>query len=264
MAIGLAPFSIRHEVFNKSQVEVAYKKLNDIGFDGIEGGIGYRSGFTTLEEDVALLKKYNLRICDARLDLSNPSEVMKIAEALDTKYLWVDTIPGNQMRTLDGFKAFAEHLNQLAVPYKAAGYKLVYHNHAQEFRNFVEVGGKPGFEVLLEETDSDAVHFILDTFWCAAAGADPAYWIKRLKGRSTIVHFKDYAIDDRSYDIGVGSIPFRFAEIGQGNLNWPAIVAACREIGIECYSIEQDMSRGDVFESLKTSISYMRDTLGIS
>ena len=36
MYIGLAPFSLRHSVFNKTQVESTYKKLSEIGFNGIE------------------------------------------------------------------------------------------------------------------------------------------------------------------------------------------------------------------------------------
>jgi sugar phosphate isomerase/epimerase len=79
----------------------------------------------------------------------------------------------------------------------------------------------------------------------------------------TIAHYKEYAIDDRSYDTGIGSIPYRFAEIGQGNINWKAVTAACRNIGVEWVCIEQDMTRGSAFDSLKISIDYMRNELGI-
>ena len=264
MPIGVAPFSVRHNVFNKNQVEEAYKKLQEIGFDGLEGGLGFRYNRCTLEEEVALLKKYNLRICDVKGDLSKPDEVMKMADALGAKYLWVDTLQGEMMRSIDGFKAFADQLNNLAKPFKAHGFKLIYHNHAQEFRNFAELDGKPAMEILLDETDPDGVCFLLDTFWCSAAGADPAYWLKRIKGRSgPIVHFKEYAIDDRSYDIGIEDIPFRFAEIGQGNINWPAVMEACKEIGIEWYCIEQDLCRGDIYGSLKISVDFMRNKLNI-
>jgi len=264
MPIGLAPYSVRHKVFNAAQVESTYKKLRGIGFDGLEGGLGFRFGHTTLEEDLALLKQYDLRICDCRVDLTNPDEAMKTAEAFGVKYLWVDTLPGDQMRTLDGFKAFAEHINNMAKPFKAAGFKLLYHNHAQEFRNFEALGGKPAMEILINETDPDGVCFILDTFWCSAAGADPAYWLRRLKGRtSPVVHFKEYAIDDRAYDTSIGGIPYRFAEIGQGNINWPAVMEACKEIGIEWYCIEQDFARGEIFDSLKMSVDFMRNELKI-
>ena len=264
MPIGLAPYSLRNNVFNAAQAEGAYKKLAEIGFDGLEGGLGFRFNRMTLEEDVALLKKYDLKIIDTRDDLSDPDAAMKTAEAFNTKYLWVDTLPRDMMRSVDGFRAFIDWVNNLAKPFKAAGFKLIYHNHAQEFRNFKQLGGKPAFEIMINETDPDGVCFLLDTFWCSAAGADPAYWLRRLKGRtSPIVHFKDYAIEDTSYNTEIGGIPYRFAEIGQGNINWPAVMDACKEIGIEWYCIEQDFSRGCIYEDLKTSVDFMRNELKI-
>jgi sugar phosphate isomerase/epimerase len=167
------------------------------------------------------------------------------------------------MLTPDGFKAYAEQLNKLAKPFAEKGYKLSYHNHANEFRNFSALGGKTGFDIIIEETDPSGVCFVLDTFWVTAAGGDPVCWLKKLKGRTDIVHFKDYAIDDRSSDTGIGSIPFRFAEVGQGNINWQAVTEVCREIGIKWYCIEQDFTRGDAFDSLKISMDYMRNTLKI-
>lgn len=262
MPIGLAPYTIRHHVFNRTHVEDAYKKLHAMGFDGLENGIG-RSRGMSIEDEMALLKGYGMRICDVYADITKPDEAMKLAEACGTKFFCIPSVPGDMMMTPDGFKAYAQQLNQQAKPYIEAGFKLTYHNHSQEFRNFPSAGGKTGYEILLEETDPAGIWFVLDVFWASAAGCDPAYWLKRLKGRTTLVHFKDFAVDDRSGDIGLGSVPFRFAEIGQGNVNWQAVTEACREIGIEWYCIEQDQTRGDAFDSLQISIDYMRNTLGI-
>jgi sugar phosphate isomerase/epimerase len=44
------------------------------------------------------------------------------------------------------------------------------------------------------------------------------------------------------------------AEVGEGNLNWPGILAACKEANVEWYAVEQDICPGDPFESL--AISY--------
>ena len=262
MPIGLAPFSIRHHVFNKETVEAAYAKLKAIGFNGLENGIGRAAGFS-IEEEKAELAKNNLTICTIWGNPETPDETMKRAEALGVKIICVGTMPGEMMRSVDGFRAYVKRLNNMAKPFADAGFKLSYHNHAQEFRNFACLGGKPGIEIMIEETCQDSIVFCLDTFWMSAAGADPAYWIRRVKGRSTVVHFKDYAIDDLSYDLGMERIPFRFAEVGQGNINWQEVVAACREIGIEWYCVEQDLHRGNAFDSLQTSVDYMRNVLKI-
>ena len=44
------------------------------------------------------------------------------------------------------------------------------------------------------------------------------------------------------------------AEVGEGNLNWPAILNACRESGVAWYAVEQDICQRDPFDSL--AISY--------
>jgi len=117
--------------------------------------------------------------------------------------------------------------------------------------------------ILMEETDPSGVCFELDTHWLAGAGCDPAQWIRKAKGRMEVVHFKDYAMNWKDADTGMGYIPRRFAEIGQGNINWPAVVEACREAGVTWYSVEQDQTPGCEFASLKTSIDYMRGVLDI-
>jgi sugar phosphate isomerase/epimerase len=51
----------------------------------------------------------------------------------------------------------------------------------------------------------------------------------------------------------------RFAEIGEGNLNWPAILQAAREAGVQWYCIEQDECyERDPFDSLKLSLDNLR------
>ena len=263
MPIGLAPYSIRQHVSDKESGIEAYEKIKKLGFDGLENGLGGSAGFSP-EEEKELVKKHGLVICDIWGDPNKSDETMKRAESLGVKYICVGTMPGDMMKSAEGFKSYAAWLNEKAKPFAEAGFKLSYHNHAQEFRNFASLDGKPGMDILLEETDPDGVVFVLDVFWVSAAGGDPAYWLKRIKGRnSPVVHYKEYAIDNLSENTEVGHIAWRFAEIGQGNINWEAVTAACREIGIEWYCIEQDEHRGDAFESLKTSINYMRNVLKI-
>ena len=70
------------------------------------------------------------------------------------------------------------------------------------------------------------------------------------------------AYRDQGLAINVG-IPAEqvMAEVGEGNLNWPAILQACREIGVEWYAVEQDVCRRDPFESLKISYENLRTLL---
>ena len=260
MAIGVVGYTTRFRSFNLDQLKATYKKIADLGYSGPEGLLGGRVGLTW-EEDWKLLQEYGLKIATSRGDLENPDEAKKRADALGVKVMGLPAISPEMWHSANGFKAYADKINGWAKNFK--GYKLQYHNHAQEFRNFPSEGGKTGLAILIEGTDPDVVCFEIDTFWTSAGGADPAQWILKVKNRIPVVHFKDYAINWNAYDNGLGAINWRFAEIGQGNINWPAVAAACKEAGVEWYCVEQDQSARDEFESLKMSITYIKG-LGIN
>ena len=64
-----------------------------------------------------------------------------------------------------------------------------------------------------------------------------------------LVHFKDMEMR------GMEQL---FAEVGQGNLEWPAILEACAEARIKWYLVEQDRCQRDPFDSLKLSFDNLR------
>lgn len=262
MPIGVVPWTLRHQVFTAEQVKNTYKNLQALGFDGVESGLGGSAGLSA-EEDLALLAEYGLKPCSVYTDITNPEKAVETAKQYGVTVLGAPAVPGIMMRRAEGFYAYAEELNRLAEPFRGSGIRLQYHNHSQEFRNFPELGGKTGLQILIENTDPELMAFELDVFWASAAGCDPVEWIEKLKGRIPVIHYKDHAIDCTSEEVGLGEVPRMFAEIGQGNLNWKAITAAAREAGVEWYNIEQDQTKRPVFESLKISIDYMRDVLHI-
>ena len=124
-----------------------------------------------------------------------------------------------------------------------AGLTFSYHNHSFEF---IRYGDKCGLEILFDETDPRYLQAELDTYWIQFGGGDVCDWILRLKDRMPVIHFKDMAM--------VGWRDQVMKEVGEGNLNWPGILDACREANVEWYAVEQDICPGDPFESL--AISY--------
>jgi len=256
MPIGVQGYTIRYRIHTEAQVEEAYGKLAAMGYDGVESGLGGR--MMPVERDMALLAKHGLKVADAYGDITKPDEAMKRAQQYGVKLLGLPAIPGEMLNSPEGFYAFAAQVNEWAKPFRGTGFRLQYHNHVQEFRNFPQIGGKAGMAILIEETDHEIVTFELDTHWVACAGGDIPQWIGKVKGRIPVVHFKDYAIDNKAEDTNIGTVYKRFAEIGQGNINWPPVLAACVEAGVEWYCVEQDRTVLDEFESLKLSIDYMR------
>jgi sugar phosphate isomerase/epimerase len=145
---------------------------------------------------------------------------------------------------LDGVKKFVDELAPIAEKLSAAGMDFSYHNHNHEMAHF---HGKPWLAWLYELAPAGVCKAEIDTYWIVAGGGDPAAWIRKCAGREPLLHVKDMIIlPDRTV---------RFAEIGEGNLNWPAILAAAADSGVEHVLVEQDQSyERDPFESL--AISY--------
>ena len=126
--------------------------------------------------------------------------------------------------------------------FKANGAYFMYHNHAFEFEVY---DGKRTFERLIEETTADTLHFIPDTYWMQVGGVNPAEYLKKLKGRVEVCHFKDMRI--------VNNVQ-RFAECGTGNIDLGTCYCSCKEIGVKYIVIEQDICEIDPRESM--AISY--------
>ena len=141
---------------------------------------------------------------------------------------------------------FAAEASKTARPLIDAGLTFNYHNHSFEMERF---GGRPGLQILAEESDPEVFSFEVDVYWIQHGGGNPASWLRTLKDRMYVVHLKDMAMN--------GSEQL-FAEVGEGNLDWPEILQACRDADIEWYLIEQDVCQREPMESLGISLGNLR------
>jgi len=150
------------------------------------------------------------------------------------------------MNDVAGVKKFVSDFLPATLKMKEAGMRFAYHNHEFEFGKF---DGKMIMDYLMDGFAEADMQVILDTYWVQCAGCDPVIWIKKLAGKVPKVHFKDMTVVGREQ---------RFAEIGAGNLNWPAIIDACKVSGVEWVIVEQDNSYGrDPFDCLKESYEFL-------
>jgi sugar phosphate isomerase/epimerase len=83
-------------------------------------------------------------------------------------------------------------------------------------------------------------------------------WLKKLKGRVYIVHFKDYGIDQYSDHTFLECTHKIFAEIGEGNLNWPGIIKECHDQGIQWCAVEQDRVQRPGYEAIALSLKNLK------
>ncbi|MGI5885756.1 MAG: sugar phosphate isomerase/epimerase family protein [Candidatus Spyradocola sp.] len=246
--LGAQMFTVRAYTQTEKDLLVTFRKLREIGYKAVQisaigADIPVAAVAAGLQENGLTCAATHISFDDCKKDLA---AVVEKHRAWGCEYVGIGSMPDAYRADAAGFARFAREASDIADALAKEGLKFVYHNHNFEFRSF---GGKTGMQILFEET-SPNFQFELDTFWVQKGASDVRAWIEKVRGRMDVVHFKDMALDDRSEQV--------MAEIGQGNLNWDGILAACRDIGVKWYLVEQDDCRGrDPFESLKISYDFL-------
>jgi sugar phosphate isomerase/epimerase len=180
------------------------------------------------------------------------------AKAAGIQYFVVAYLGADDRKSLDDYKRHAAKMNEAARRCKAAGLQFAYHHHSFEF---VKYGNETGWDVLKTQTDKDLVALEVDVFWLAAAGLDPAATIRELGPRVKLVHLKDRAAGPPELDEGKVQ-KTAFKEVGAGAIDMPAVLRACKEVGVAHYFVEQDQTPGNPLDSLKKSVAYLRSLKG--
>ncbi len=186
---------------------------------------------------------------DAEELLAEPASIVERLSVLGCASTVYPYPQGRDFASIDDVHRFCKALNRTAKILAKEGILFSYHNHNLELHR---VGGKTVLEWILAETDPEALHLELDTYWVQAGGSDPVEWLARAKGRATVLHLKDYGVDAKGRAT--------FEEIGQGNLSWERIVPAAKRAGCKWWVVEQDSDweEGDPFQSLKMSLAFLK------
>jgi len=156
--------------------------------------------------------------------------------------------------TFDDYKAIAAHANHLGEQAKKSGLQFGYHNHNFEFK---PTGGKIGYDELLRLTDPNLVKFELDCGWMAAAGHDPAAYIKRYPTRYRLLHIKDFK-PTPAPSVSLDNRPTP-AELGRGHIDYTPIFAAAKHSAVELFYVEQEPPFIEVsaIEAIKIDYDYL-------
>lgn len=192
----------------------------------------------------------------------NFEKIVEDAKRLDSKLLRIGMLPFPAMKSVNALVEFAKETNGHAERLQEEGISLYYHNHHIEFAKF---DGKYLLDIINE--NSPAMGLELDVHWVQRGGLDPVRTLDKYAGRTAMVHLKDYRIGmmpESAFGLmGAGDFvgfmtEFRnvvqFAEVGEGNLDFPAIIPAAQAAGAQYLLVEQDELYGrTVWEALETS-----------
>lgn len=235
--VGVQLYSVQKEMQKdplgtlKQVAAIGYKEVEPAGYDkGKVYGLSPTDfkkacgdlGMTIPTSHVVFGKKgWNA----ATNDISDEwKQVIDDAKTMGQKYIvspWFDV----DKDKLDDVYRGLDQMNVCGERCRAAGMKLGFHNHHQEF--VTRHGDKLLYQIMLERLDPKLVTQQLDTCNMKVGNADPVEWLTRYPKHFELIHVKDKAKGKNES-----------TTLGSGELDWKAIFAAIRKTNIEYYVVE--------------------------
>jgi sugar phosphate isomerase/epimerase len=245
--VAVQLYTLRDFIKTPADIAATLKKVRKLGYQAVQV-----SAMGPIEESelLKMLEGEGLVLCatheDAAMILNEPHAVVERLKKLNCKYTAYPFPRGIDFADETQIHALAKKLDAAGAVLREAGQVLTYHNHAIEF---VKFGDKLALEIIYGETDPQNLQAEIDTYWIQYGGGSPVEWCQRLAGRLPLLHMKDYMFMKEN--------KHEMAEIGEGNLDWKAIIAASEKSGCEWFIVEQDYCPADPFDSLKASFDYI-------
>ncbi len=250
--IAVQLYTVRDFCKSSSELARTAGRLRAIGYETAE--VAGVAADISPEEIRRILADAGLAICSAHessdLIRSTPLAVVERLKAMEVAHAVYPYPAGVDFSDAAAVKAMVSDLDAAGAVLREHGCSLSYHNHAIEFSR---IGNETLMDYIARATSPETLQFELDTYWVQFGGCDPAGWCRKASGRISLLHCKDYGFS-------TGNQPF-FAEIGYGNLDFPAIIPAAESAGCKWFVVEQDTCPGDPFVSLEKSYKTMRECL---
>ena len=251
-ALGVQLYTIRDAV--AKNLEGALERLAGLGYKNIEL-FGYNGTFfgKSATEFKSILANTGLTVISSHhtsgIEVKGKGTLSdgwdKAVEDLHTlgsKYIVCSYLFANE-RTAAIYKSLPGLLEKSARVAKTAGMQFAYHNHDFEFQPLEDT---LVYDFIIKNTAADLVNMEMDLYWISKAGQDPVAYFEKYPGRFPLWHVKDM-------EAGTKDI----TEVGNGTVNFDRIFAARKKAGLKYWFVEQDVTKGDIFESLKTSRDYL-------
>ncbi len=247
--IAIQFYTLRDQVPTPARFAEACAKVRAIGYRAAQiSGIDMTA--IPPQEIRRICAEHDLVICGVHAApadiLHNPQSVLELLETLDAPLAAFPYPSGVDFSDETAVSTLINKLEESGRFLAAHGRTLCYHNHQIEFRRS---GGRTILDRIYAETNPAHLQAELDTHWVQYGGGCPAAWCARMTGRLPLLHLKDFRINERN--------EIEFAEVGAGNLDFPAILAEAERAGCHWFVVEQDTCPGDPFDSIRMSWDYL-------
>jgi sugar phosphate isomerase/epimerase len=249
--LGLQMYSLRF--YSATNPLAKIDKARELGFRAIEGGAPNRM---PAPEFLKMLEQRGMKLVSTGSDYArlknDPDSAVAQAKALDAKYVMCSWIPHDKGKFSEkNAREAAQVFNTVGEKFKNAGITFTYHCHGYEFQPH---GDGTLFDLIVQETKPEFVSFEIDVFWAAQGGADPAKLIEKHGSRFKLMHVKDLRKGAAINSTGAAPDEDSVA-VGQGQINWPAVLKAAQKARVEYYFIEDEAK--NAVDQIPQSLRYL-------
>ena len=190
---------------------------------------------------------------DAVMNVGCVKKYIRILEKLGCDFLMLYT---EETYEVDGEPYFGHHRGRFS---KAELRELDAYAREHNVELLPLKSGRRAYELLLEETDPDALSFEFDSYWFTDGGADAGSWMKKLGARMKLWHITDRG----SRQTGPAMTPILKAdsmELGTGNMDLDALREIAVENGVEAVVLESHNNwiDKDPVKSLELSAEWLK------
>jgi sugar phosphate isomerase/epimerase len=249
--LGLELYTLRH-LFEKD-VPGTLKLIQDWGFTDVEGGGWYGR---TAAEFKTFIGGYGLRMQSVLSGYEqfrdNLPALVKDAKAVGATYLGTAWIPHQGPFARKHVDEAAANFAKWGKALKAEGLQFHYHLHGYEFQ---PDGNGTLADTLIRNCPEGDVAFEMDVFWVVRGGGSPEGLLKAYPGRFPLLHLKDIA---KGTPLGdpTGSAPDETSvALGQGQVDWPGLLALAAKSGAKIYYIEDEAPNAE--EQVPVTLKYL-------
>jgi sugar phosphate isomerase/epimerase len=240
--IGLVLYTVRDRAEKdfaatlREAVEIGYGCAEICGTFGLEA---------TKVRDLG--EELGLRLLSAHVGLGDVTEhfhkTVRYYSTIGVEALVVPWIDEKYRNSVEAAKKTARLFNQIGARLDDSGLSFMFHHHDVEFK---PIGSLTAWDILVAESDPRYVGFEVDVYWAAKGGRDPMDVLRTLEGRARYIHAKDMTADGAMTEVGAGTLDFR------------AMAAARRKLGIKCFFVEHDEPKRPSMDSARKSFRYLR------
>jgi sugar phosphate isomerase/epimerase len=216
-----------------------------LGYEGVEFA-GYYD--RTAAEVKKMLDDNGLKCCGTHIGVDtllgdNFARTVEFNQTIGNRYLICPGLPEKYRASREAWRETAKLFTEISQKLKPHKMLVGYHNHAIEFK---PLDGENPWDTFFGNAGKDVV-MQLDIGHAVHAGADPAAVLKRYPGQAKTVHVKDYSPTKRD------------ALIGDGEVKWKDVLAACRGVAsTEWYIIEEESNAYPGLDGIAQSLKKLK------